>query len=211
MASVRVFSGRLRLAIDPLFEDRRRLEHHHPARRNQHFCPSFGLRPMRSPFLRTTNEPNDESFTVSPRSRQSVISLRTSSTRKRIQSRDRPTFWVNHFAQVSPCYRLTGHRSSPTVDRRSYCIFNDIESGPRCQPGPNRNLQGLLPADQGRAPENPPPMASRRTRSPRLIRRSATASHSAERDRGSRRIAVLVNGRHNLRRDRCRACERSRR
>jgi hypothetical protein len=29
------------------------------------------LRPMRWPFLRTTNEPNDDSFTVSPRSRQS--------------------------------------------------------------------------------------------------------------------------------------------
>src|SRR5262245_44066116 len=32
------------------------------------------LRPILWPFLRTTNEPNDESFTVSPRSRQSVIS-----------------------------------------------------------------------------------------------------------------------------------------
>src|SRR5258708_18623282 len=38
--------------------------------------PVLGLRPMRCPFLRTTKEPNDESFTVSPRSRQSVISLR---------------------------------------------------------------------------------------------------------------------------------------
>src|SRR5258708_1690670 len=38
--------------------------------------PVLGLRPIRCPFLRTTKEPNDESFTVSPRSRQSVISLR---------------------------------------------------------------------------------------------------------------------------------------
>ena len=28
--------------------------------------PVFGLRPMRWPFLRTMNEPNDDNFTVSP-------------------------------------------------------------------------------------------------------------------------------------------------
>src|SRR5579863_1569509 len=54
--------------------------------------PVFGLRPIRWPFLRTTNEPNDDSFTVSPRSRQSVISLSTSSTRVADSVRDRPTF-----------------------------------------------------------------------------------------------------------------------
>src|SRR5262249_46045044 len=42
--------------------------------------PVFGLRPMRCPFLRTMNEPNDDSFTVSPFSRQSVISFSTNST-----------------------------------------------------------------------------------------------------------------------------------
>jgi hypothetical protein len=35
--------------------------------------PSSGLRPIRWPFLRTTNDANEESFTVSPRSMQSVI------------------------------------------------------------------------------------------------------------------------------------------
>src|SRR5689334_1513061 len=55
--------------------------------------PVLGLRPMRWPFLRTTNEPNDESFTVSPRSRQSVISFNTISTRVADSVRDRPTFW----------------------------------------------------------------------------------------------------------------------
>src|SRR6185437_13522137 len=42
--------------------------------------PVFGLRPTRCPFLRTTNEPNDDNFTVWPRSKQSVISCNTSST-----------------------------------------------------------------------------------------------------------------------------------
>src|SRR4029079_2636566 len=35
--------------------------------------PVLGLRPTRWPFLRTTNEPKEDNFTVSPRSRQSVI------------------------------------------------------------------------------------------------------------------------------------------
>src|SRR5215813_2058781 len=55
--------------------------------------PVFGLRPILWPFLRTTNEPNDESFTVSPRSRQSVISFKTSSTSVADSVRDNPTFW----------------------------------------------------------------------------------------------------------------------
>src|SRR6516225_9440931 len=55
--------------------------------------PVLGLRPMRWPFLRTTNEPNDDSFTVSPRSRQSVISFSTNSTSAADSVRDNPTFW----------------------------------------------------------------------------------------------------------------------
>src|ERR1700730_2752345 len=55
--------------------------------------PVLGLRPILWPFLRTTNEPNDESFTVSPRSRQSVISFKTSSTSVADSVRDNPTFW----------------------------------------------------------------------------------------------------------------------
>src|SRR5262249_16429575 len=55
--------------------------------------PVFGLRPIRWPFLRTTKEPNEDNFTVSPRSRQSVISLSTNSTSADDSVRDRPTFW----------------------------------------------------------------------------------------------------------------------
>src|SRR5262245_1970406 len=55
--------------------------------------PVLGLRPILWPFLRTTNEPKDESFTVSPRSRQSVISFKTSSTSVADSVRDNPTFW----------------------------------------------------------------------------------------------------------------------
>src|SRR5215207_6124400 len=55
--------------------------------------PVLGLRPIRCPFLRTTNEPKDDSFTVSPRSRQSVISFSTSSTSAADSVRDNPTRW----------------------------------------------------------------------------------------------------------------------
>src|SRR5262245_3132643 len=55
--------------------------------------PVLGLRPILCPLLRTTNEPNEDSLTVSPRSRQSVISLSTSSTRLADSVRDNPTFW----------------------------------------------------------------------------------------------------------------------
>src|ERR1044071_1515117 len=54
--------------------------------------PVFGLRPIRWPFLRTMKEPNDDSFTVSPFSRQLVISFSTSSTNADDSVRDRPTF-----------------------------------------------------------------------------------------------------------------------
>src|ERR1700750_1890510 len=54
--------------------------------------PVLGLRPIRWPFLRTTNEPNEDNFTVSPRSRQSVISFNTNSTSADDSVRDRPIF-----------------------------------------------------------------------------------------------------------------------
>ena len=55
--------------------------------------PVLGLRPIRWPFLRTTKDPKEDSFTVSPRSRQSVISLSTNSTSVADSVRDSPTFW----------------------------------------------------------------------------------------------------------------------
>jgi hypothetical protein len=42
--------------------------------------PVFGFRPIRWPFLRTVNVPNDDNFTVSPLAMVSVISLKTRST-----------------------------------------------------------------------------------------------------------------------------------
>jgi hypothetical protein len=73
------------------------------------FVPVLGLRPIRCPFLRTTKVPSDESFTVSPRSRQSVISLRTVSTSDADSIRDRP-FFINGLAEIGPRNSPIGHR-----------------------------------------------------------------------------------------------------
>jgi hypothetical protein len=54
--------------------------------------PVFGLRPILWLLLRTTKEPKEDNFTVSPRSRQSVISFSTSSTNVVDSVRDNPTF-----------------------------------------------------------------------------------------------------------------------
>ena len=54
--------------------------------------PVFGFRPIRGPLLRTTKEPNEDSFTISPSSRRSVISLNTSSTNAADSDRDKWTF-----------------------------------------------------------------------------------------------------------------------
>jgi hypothetical protein len=54
--------------------------------------PVLGFRPMRWPFLRTVNVPNDDNFTVSPCAMVSVISFKTRSTRADDSFRVSPTF-----------------------------------------------------------------------------------------------------------------------
>src|SRR5215472_17423579 len=101
--------------------------------------PVLGLRPMRCPFLRTTNEPNDESFTVSPRTRQSVISFSTSSTSAEDSVRDRPTFWytASHKSARVTVFPVI---AQPQSRQRSFLIFNDMslitlgQQGLRCLP-----------------------------------------------------------------------------
>jgi hypothetical protein len=54
--------------------------------------PVFGLRPTRCFLLRTKNDPNEESLTVSPLSKLAVISFKTSSTMMTDWARDIPAF-----------------------------------------------------------------------------------------------------------------------
>ena len=50
-------------------------------------CPVLGLRPMRWPFWRMPNEPNDDSLTERPAARVVEISFRMSSTRSWVSLR----------------------------------------------------------------------------------------------------------------------------
>src|SRR5579863_2001744 len=54
--------------------------------------PVLGFRPMRWPFLRTVNVPNDDNFTVSPCAMAPVISFKTRSTKAHDSFRVSPTF-----------------------------------------------------------------------------------------------------------------------
>src|ERR1700733_9294532 len=143
--------------------------------------PVFGLRPMRWPFLRTTKEPNDDNLTVSPRSRQSVISLSTSSTSVADSVRDKPTFWytashksarvIVFLAIASPTLGARYHRSTYRTELSRIL-------------GSAQRVNGLREVwhyhRSSAAPQvKPPPIASSKSKSPRLIRRSATASASA--------------------------------
>ena len=53
--------------------------------------PVLGLRPIRSPLARTTKEPNEDSFTVSPRTMAAEISWSTISTSSADSLRARPS------------------------------------------------------------------------------------------------------------------------
>ena len=75
--------------------------------------PVLGLRPTRWPFLRTTNEPNDDSFTVSPRSRQSVISFKTSSTNVAEFGARQSYLLVHRLTQNFACDCFSRHRPNP--------------------------------------------------------------------------------------------------
>ena len=80
------------LRIDALLKDGGGFEHHDSAREDRHLLACLGVAPDRRPFLRAKNDPNEDNFTVSPRSRESVISLSTSSTSAADSLRDKRTF-----------------------------------------------------------------------------------------------------------------------
>jgi hypothetical protein len=71
--------------------------------------PVFALRPIRWFFLRTMNDPNDASFTVSPFSRQSVISLNTDSTSARDSDPGQPYLFIDGRIEMDARDGLAGH------------------------------------------------------------------------------------------------------
>ena len=70
--------------------------------------PVLGLRPTRSPFLRTTNEPKELSFTVSPRSKVAAIVSRT---------------WLTSVLEAvsKSVVRRAAHRATPSPPSNRMC------------------------------------------------------------------------------------------
>lgn len=62
--------------------------------------PVFGFRPMRWPFLRTVNVPNDDSLTVSPRAMQSVISFKKKFDETRRLDSRQTDFAIDRVVQI---------------------------------------------------------------------------------------------------------------
>src|SRR5215211_5053478 len=91
--------------------------------------PVFGLRPMRSFFLRTMKDPNDESLTVSPSTKPVVISLKTSSTMAKDSDRDSPTFWWTA-SQRSTRVTFLPAMVPPIDKNRSPCIMAGAKDQP---------------------------------------------------------------------------------
>src|SRR5262249_51662706 len=160
--------------------------------------PVFGLRPSRCPFLRTTKDPNDESLTVSPRSRQSVISFNTNSTNDADSVRDSPTFWYtasHRSARVTvfpPIAKPRYRRSTPLTHRRyeqratgstGQCVFVVI---------------WRLLFHQGRAPGEPAPHRLEQHEVARLDASVADRHRQREGNRGRRGVAVPVDRRDHL-------------
>ena len=156
---------------------------------------------MRWPFLRTTNEPNEDSFTVSPRSRQSVISLSTSLDECGGFGSRQPDLLVHGLAQIRPRHRLARHRQPHIGDRpreSASTIIHmraDMVNGIRFAPGRSTPVRTLAHQRTSAAPQvKPPPIASSSTRSPRLMRPSRDRDGERERDRGGGGVAVPVDG-----------------
>jgi hypothetical protein len=85
------FASRRRTrGIDPLLKDRGGFEHDDAAGRDWYFLASSGIAAHALAFLAHDKHANDDSFTFSPRSRQSEISLSTCSTSAAHSVRDRP-------------------------------------------------------------------------------------------------------------------------
>src|ERR1700759_1343472 len=110
------------------------------------------------------NEPNEESFTVSPFSRQSVISFNTSSTKADDSVRDSPTFWktASHRSThvtvfpvpVIACPALSANKLYSKIMslNRDGQQHDQCKRMQRCRPMRAVSLTQYLPAQQCRAP-----------------------------------------------------------
>src|SRR5580700_10779542 len=174
----------VRLRIDSLLEDSRRLEHHDPARRDRHFLAGLGIAADALAFL-------------AHHERAERRQLHCFATFEAVRDFFEYKFYecrgfgarqahllVDRLTQIRTRDCLSRHRqprARRSIQRRSTYraeLSTILAWRRRCQPGFSRTAKVYQRTSA--APQvKPPPMASSSRRSPRLMRRSATASASA--------------------------------
>src|SRR5215813_2444137 len=175
--------GRVVLRIvNSLLQDRGGLEHHHTPRRNRHFLTSLGISPDALAFLAHHERTERRQFhRLTPFEAVGDFLQHKFDECGRFGAR-KPYLLVDGFTQISPGNSLCYHHRLPRLRRLGYpSVFADDISLPR---NGQRGRAGSPAVSHYHrtsvAPQvKPPPMASSSTRSPRLMRRSATASASA--------------------------------
>src|SRR5688500_6302713 len=157
--------------------------------------PVLGLRPTRSPLSRTMNDPNDESFTVSPAMIASQISLRTISTIPADSVLDRPrrlytasarSARVTVLPPITPAARII-------LDLSSKSWAKPMRAG---RAGQHERIN--LPAQQRRAPGE---AAAHRFQHDEVALLYTAVMHrriEGERDGGRRSVAVPRHGGNHL-------------
>src|SRR6266700_451244 len=168
------------MRIDAVLEDRGGLEHHHPPGRDRNFLASLGVAP--DPLALPAHHEGAEGRKLHRLPAFEAIGdfLQDQFDQRRRFGARQAYLLIDRLAQISPCDRLARHRlphSAIHIPLFFQTIFAWSEA-----------VNGAGGADVGKtiyhrssaAPQvKPPPMASKSTRSPRLMRRSATASASA--------------------------------
>src|ERR1041385_3204259 len=175
----------LRLApvarIDPLLEDRGRLEHHHAPRRDRDFLAGLGIAADALALLaHHKRAERGQLHGLAPfEAIRDFLQYHFHESR-RFSSRQ-PDFLVHGLTQVRPRYRLARHRLNPAFGDHLINLNNQRYSHPVARVnGPSSQFPGLSHQRTRAAPQvKPPPIASNNTRSPRLMRPSFTATSSA--------------------------------
>src|SRR5215510_12370443 len=164
--------------IDTLLQDRGWLEDHHAARRDRHFLAGLGISPDALAFL-AHHEGTEGRQLHRIASFKAIGDLLQHHFHKCGRFRaGKPYLLVDGLAQIRPCHCLCSHRL-PRLRRLRYpSVFShDISLTGYGQRGRSAKHNVLPYHLTWTAPQvKPPPMASSSTRSPRLMRRSATAS-----------------------------------
>src|SRR6202051_3111001 len=177
----------VRLRIDSLLEDSRRLEHHDATRRDRHFLAGLGIAADALAFLAHHERAERRQLHRFATFKAVGDFLQYKFYECRGFGARQADLLVDRLTQIRTRDCLSRHRqprARRSIQRRSTYraeLSTILAWRCRCQPGFSRAARVARTYQRtSAAPQvKPPPMASSSKRSPRLMRRSATASASA--------------------------------